>query len=176
MQPKVYIAYSHESPGFVTAMFYLEHQIDLYGWYMVAKEHDLSTAFFMLESFYANRAPALYRSTEDDVYEPWVTAYPPTKSAVRCPIPDPISHELERLQSEFVQEWLFFESDPNIGAEVAAYHKRGLPIQTANIKCRKLSRLDREDKYWIHTTPGTDANIASFLEKYWWVDGKMPSR
>jgi hypothetical protein len=176
MQPKIYITYSRGESRSVTAMFYVEAHIDLYGWYMAAKQQQLSTAFFMVENFYANRIPVLYRSIEDDVYEPWIKDYPPANNAIRCPIPDSITHELERIQSEFVQEWLFFESDPNVASELAAYRTRGLPIQAANIRCKKLNRLDKDDEIWIHKTPGTDFNVADFLEKYWRFSEKIPVR
>jgi hypothetical protein len=176
MQPKIYIAYSRGKSSSVTAMFYVEAHIDLYGWAMVAKEQRLSTAFFMVENFYANRTPVLYRSIEDDVYEQWITAYPPTNNAVRCPIPDSITHELERIQSQFIEEWLFFDTDPNVASELAAYRTRGLPTQAANIKYKKLNRLDKDDEVWIHKTPGTDFNVADFLEKYWHFGEKVAVR
>jgi hypothetical protein len=176
MQPKVYISYSHGDSGALTAMFYVESHIDLYGWYMSTREHQLSTAFFMVENFYATCAPVLYRSIEDDVYEPWITDYPPTQNAIRCPIPDSITHELERIQSNFVHEWLFFKNDPDIASELAAYSTRGLPIRAANIKFKKLNRLDKDDAIWIHKTPGTDFNVADFLEKYWRINEKLLAR
>ena len=160
----------------MTAMFYMEAHIELYCWYMTARDQQLSTAFFMVEHFYTDRTPVLYRSIEDDVYEPWTIDYPPTKNAIRCPIPDAIMHELERLQSMFVQEWLFFETDPNVSSELAAYRTRGLSVQAANIKCRKLNRLDKEDQHWVHTTPGTDFNVAEFLEKYWRFEERITAR
>jgi len=176
MQPKVYISHSLGKHSSVTAMFYVEAHTDLYGWYMVAREHRLSTAFFMVEHFYADRTPVLYRSIEDDVYDPWIKEFPPAENAIRCPIPDAISHELERIQSMFIQEWLFFESDPNVAGELAAYHGRGLPVQAANIKFKKLNRLDKDDDHWTHTTPGTDVNVPDFLEKYWRFGEKLSYR
>jgi hypothetical protein len=167
MQPKVYISYSHGKPSSVTAMFYVEAEVDLYGWYMAAKERQLSTAFFMVENFYADRRPVLYRSKEDDVYDAWITDYPPAKNIIRCPLPESFGHELERIQSRFVQEWLFFENDPNIGTELAEYRDRGLPVHAANIRSKKLRGLGKSDQQWIHTTSGTDFNVAEFLEKHW---------
>jgi hypothetical protein len=157
-------------------MFYVEDRTDLYGWYMTAKEQQLSTAFFMIERFYVNGTPVLYRSTQDDVYEPWSIDYPPTKNIIRCPIPEAISHELGRIQSKFVQEWLFFQSDPHIASELAAYRAHGLPVQVANIKYKKLTRMNKGNGSWIHATPGTDFNVAFFLEKHWRHEEKVPVR
>lgn len=176
MQPRIYITYSQKDPYFVTAMFYVEANRELYGWHMAAREQDLSTAFFMLENFYASRLPVLYRSIEDDVYEPWITDYPPAKSEIRCPIPESIGHELERLQSIFVQEWLFFPTDPDIATEIAAYRSSSIPVRIANIKFRKLHRFNRENEVWIHATPGIDYNVTQFLEKYGRFGEKAPHR
>jgi len=169
MQPKVYISYSYGIPSSVTAMFYVEAEVDLYGWYLAAKERRLSTAFFMLENFYADRHPVLYRSKEDDVYDVWMTDYPPTKNVIRCPLPESLVHELERIQSGFVQEWLFFENDPDISEELAEYRGRGLPVHAANIRSKKLRGLGNgnDSRQWIHTTSGIDPNVADFLEKHW---------
>ncbi|HJW57851.1 MAG TPA: hypothetical protein VJ577_21525 [Burkholderiaceae bacterium] len=166
MQPKISLSYSQEDPYFVTAMFHVEAHKDLYGWYMKAQGQNLSAAFFMLENFYVNRPPVLYRSIEDDVHAPWMIDYPQAKGEIRCPIPESISHELERIQSIFVQEWLFFPTDPDIATEIAAYRAHGLSVQIANIKFRKLCRFDKENEYWVHATPGIDSNITQFLEKY----------
>ncbi|HYD79474.1 MAG TPA: hypothetical protein VEC06_06680 [Paucimonas sp.] len=174
MQPKTYVSYSDEAPPSVTALFYLDAARDLYGWYLAGRERQVSAAYFMIEHFYADRLPILYRSIADDVYEPWTTDYPPKRNLIRCPLPDAVAHELEHLQSLFIQEWLFFDSDPAIEAELAAYRARGLCVQAANIRSRKLNRLGREHGHWIHTTPGADFNVVYFLEKHWRFDLRLP--
>jgi hypothetical protein len=166
MQHKVYIAYSQGDSNFVTAMFYVEVDIDIYGWHMVARDHQVNTSFFMIENFYDDCTPNLYRSLANDVYELWVPDYPPANATIRCPIPDAVMHELERIQSHFIQEWLFFDGDPDIGSEIAAYRSCGLPVQAANIKYRKLNKFDKEAEIWTHKTPGADFNIPVFIERH----------
>jgi hypothetical protein len=167
MQPKINISYTLGHFGSVSALFYVESEIDVYGWHVQAKGHYFSAAFFMIENFYTNRATLLYRSLEDDVYGPWVTDFPPTDNAIRSPLPEPVRHELERIQSKFVEEWLFFENDPVAGLELTAYAAQQLPVHAVNVKSRKINRLEKRKTEWEHSTPGIDSNIIDFLQKYW---------
>lgn len=176
MQPKIFINYAPGQLGSVSALFYVESETDVYGWHIQADGHHFSAAFFMIENFYANRATVLYRSLEDDVYGAWTTDFPPTDHAVRCPLPEPVRHELERLQSQFVEEWLFFENDPVAEPELAFYEKQPLPVHAVNIKSRKINRLEKRKAEWEHSTPGIDANLVDFLQKHWRHDRKTTQR
>lgn len=175
MQPKLYFSYARKKPCALTALFYLEKEIDLYGWYLVAGSECLSHAFFMIENFYSETSPVLYRSLADDVYAPWTMDYPPAQSSIRCPLPAEIGHELERMQSRFIDEWLFFQNDVGVSAEAAAgvaaeftaYRAHSLPVQKANIRWRKMQSFDMHGDVWRHVTAGADANVAEFLEKHW---------
>jgi hypothetical protein len=175
MQPKTFISYLRETPPSLTALFYIETGNDLYGWYLFAQKNHMSAAFFMIEHFYSNHASTLYRSVQDDVYAPWAIDYPPMRNTIRCPLPDPYVHELERMQSEFVDEWLFFPGDPTSKEELAAYHAHGIPVLAANIKSRKLNRYHGSPRQWLHTTPGVDFNVPEFLEKHWPLDWAPPA-
>jgi hypothetical protein len=176
MQPKTYVSYSEETPNAVTALFYLDAPRDLYGWHLSARDRQVSAAYFMIEHFYADRLPVLYRSIADDVYEPWMSDYPPKRDLIRCPLPEPVAHELEHLQSSFIHEWLFFDTDPDIDVELAAYREHGMPMQAVNIRSKKLNRFGWKSGHWIHTTPGTDFNVVYFLEKHWRFDLRMPQQ
>jgi hypothetical protein len=168
MQPKIHIRYSPGPGGFVSALFYIELDTDIYGWYCDAQEHRFSAAFFMLENFYAAHAPVLYRSLEDDVYGLWIVDAPAARNPVRCPLPEPVRHELERIQSKFVQDWLFFENDPAAAAELATYQERRLAPLAINVRSRKLHRLEKKGEIlWEHQTPGSDGNVMDFLGKHW---------
>lgn len=176
MQPKVYISYSPGKLGSIFALFYFESGDDIYGWHIEARSLYFSAAFFMVEHFYANRSPRLYRSVQDDVYGPWTIDYPPTKDEIRCPVPESVGHELERIQSRFVEEWLFFRNDLDIEAEAASYQTYGLPVQEVNIKPRRLQRLHKEGPTWTYTLPGIDLNVVQLLRKYWRLSEKVPVR
>jgi hypothetical protein len=176
MQPKFHISYTPDKLGYVFAFFYFEFDACLYGWHIEAKSHYFSAAFFMIENFYARRATRLYRSIEDDVYGPWTMDYPPSKGEIRSPVPDTVSHELERLQSLFVEEWLCFADDPHIEEESAAYRQRGLPMHEVNIRSRRLSRFDKEGRVWACSSAVIDHNVGDLLRKYWRLSDKVPMR
>lgn len=176
MQPKVYISYAPGKLGSVFALFYFESGADIYGWHIEARSLYFSAAFFMIENFYAQRMLRLYRSVEDDVYSPWTIDYPPTRDEIRCPVPESLGHELERIQSRFVEEWLFFKSDLDIEAEQSAYRMQCLPVNEVNIRSRRLQRLHRNGAIWTYTSPGSDANIVQLLRKYWRLSEKVPAR
>lgn len=175
MQSKVYVSYSPARQGSVFALLYFESGSDIYGWHIEARGLYFSAAFFVIENFYEDRAPRMFRSVEDDVYGPWTMDYPPVRDEIRCPAPGGISHELERLQSKFVEEWLFFRNEPRIEAELKAYREADLPIQEVNIKYRRLTRLHKHDDTWTHATPGMDLNVVQMLRKYWRLSEKLPS-
>lgn len=176
MQFKTYISYSPVKLGSVFAVFYFESGNDIYGWHIEARSHYFSAAFFMMDHFYASQPSSLYRSIEDDVYGPWTIDYPPTKDFMRCPMPESIGHELERMQSEFIEEWLFFKNDPGIDSELAAYAEHDLPLHTVGIKTKRLHRLDKRYATWTHVTPGVNLNIVELLRKYWRLSDKVPAR
>ncbi|HYD94410.1 MAG TPA: hypothetical protein VEC01_03720 [Noviherbaspirillum sp.] len=175
MQPKVYIACSSGKPGAVFALFYCESGHDIIGWHLETKEPYFSAAFFMIENFYANSVPRFYRSVEDDVYGPWTIDYPPARCDLRCPLPEAAAHELERLQSVFVEEWLFFRGDSGIDAELEVCRAHNLPINEVNVRPRRLLRMRKEDGGWRHMTPGLDPNVVQLLRKYWRLNEKVPA-
>lgn len=173
MQSRIYISYSPDKAGSVFALFYLESGEDVFGWHLETREGYFSAAFFMIEGFYADHDVRLYRSVEDDVHGPWTIDHPPTRNRIRCPLSESQLHELERLQSVFVGDWLFFGDDAHIDSELAAYQVQGLPVYWVNIRWRRLQRLRKLGTQWVHATPGTDVNVAQFLRKYWRLNEKV---
>jgi hypothetical protein len=172
MQPKSHIRYFPNEPSSVSALFYVEYGVDVYGWYTHAESGSFSAAFFMLENFYVDRSTSLYRSIEDDVYGSWVSDSPPSDTEIRCPLPELVRHELERIQSNFVDEWLFFENDPAASQEFLAYARHRLSIHAVNVKFKKLNRLEKDKPDWEHKTPGIDPNLMDFVQKRWRVNEK----
>jgi len=173
MQPKTHIRFLPDEPSSVSALFYVEYGIDVYGWYTHAEQGSFCAAFFMLENFYSDRSSAaLYRSIEDDVYGPWANDSASTDTEIRCPLPEPVRHELERIQSNFMDEWLFFENDPAASRELLAYASHRFVIHAVNVKSRKLNRLEKTKTSWEHKTPGIDSNIMDFVQKHWRLNEK----
>jgi hypothetical protein len=172
MQPRTHIRYFPNQPSSVSALFYVEYGVDVYGWYSHAERENFSAAFFMLENFYVDHPSALYRSVEDDVYGPWISDFPIGGAEIRCPLPEPVRHELERMQSNFADEWLFFENDPAASQEVLTYSSHRLLIHAVNVKSKKLNRLEKNNADWEHKTPGIDSNLMDFVQKHWRVNEK----
>jgi hypothetical protein len=166
MQPHTALRFSNTAPCHLEAVFFLSAQKDVYGWYAEAEGERQRAAFFMLENFYSDRTPLFYRSLQDDVYGDWVRDQP-YYDKVRCPLPEPLRHELERLQSNFVDEWLFFPEDPAASAEASAFAERGLPVQSINIKSRRLARMERQQGEWVYATAPADRSMLDFLQDQW---------
>lgn len=166
MQPETYIAYSRDKPDSVFALFYCEHGIDLHGWHIEAHELYFSAAFFMAEKFYADQPLHLYRSLLDDVYGPWAIDCPPIRDSIRCPLPEEVCHDMERIQSRFVEEWLTFCENPYAAAE------HSTPLQV-RIQKKKRNRLHQEGSLAVYTTPGVDLNVVQVLRKYWRLSEKV---
>jgi len=173
MQPKFFVSCPPDKPGHVFAVLYVESSDDIHGWHIEAKNRYFSAAFLSIENFYTKRGTHLYRSVQDDVYGPWTIDYPPAGDRIRCPVPDTVCHELERLQSNFVNDWLFFKEDPHSAAEQQAYSALGLPVEDVNIKSRRMHRLDRNRTCM---SAGADLNVVDMLRKYWRLGDKMPPR
>lgn len=172
MQSKIFIQYIPGS-GALMALFYVELENDIYGWFMDAVDQRFSAAFFMLEHFYAVKQSLLYRSIEDDVYSPWRIDSPPQEHLIECPLPEPVRHELERLQSNFVEEWLFFATDPEAEKEIRQYDLCKIPVRHVNIRQRKIRRMDQQESIWQYRTPGCDLHVVDFVQKHWRVSGRL---
>jgi hypothetical protein len=167
MQPKIHIRYAPGPGGLLSALFYLESRDDIYGWHMESGSRRFSAAFFMLECFYAPHNTSLYRSMEDDVYGPWLPAAPLSSASVRSPLPEPVRHELERLQSEFIEDWLVFDDNQAAEQEASILRARGLTPMVVNLRARRFPKLERVEDGWEHVSPGADRNIMEFLTKRW---------
>lgn len=179
MQPRFYISYSRDKAGnasHIYAVFYYDSSPDVHGWHIEARNRYFSAAFFMAENFYARRATRLYRSVQDDVYGPWVIDYPPTRDEIRCPAPEPVCHELESMQSRFIEEWLFFRDDPHVEADLQAYREHALSVQEVNVRWKRLSRFEKDGNHWICMPNGVDLNVVELLRKYWRLSEKIPER
>lgn len=168
-------------PAGIAALLYLDRGSDVYGWFAQARGAHYSAAFFTIENFYAERTPLVCRSMEDDVHGLWERQLPPPVQEIRSPVPEALGHELERLQSAFVDEWLFFLVDPHSLSEVEHYRRAGLPLHAFNIRVRRLGKLSADGaarpsfslpshQQLSHQSVGTDPNIYDLLRKCWRFD------
>ncbi len=168
MQPKIAIAASSGNPGAVSALLYVEVHADVCGWSMDAAAGCCKVAFFMLENFYAPLPAVLYRSVNDDVYGNWIRDEPPALHAIRCPLPENVVHEIEPLKSKLVQDWLMFHEDCADGTVVSQKRRpdAGHRCRIVGIKPEKVKRLTRDAAGLHYATPGFDANVLDYLQKF----------
>jgi hypothetical protein len=153
--------------GLSSALFYVVTGDDVYGWYNGASSYTYPAAFFALENFYSIHATVFSRSLENDVYGHWVADYSPVITDIRSPVPEPLNHDLERLQSAFVGEWLFYSHDRDA---VEEYRALGLPVHDVNVRALQLHRFNQDQPTWIYASSGTDLNVVSWLKGVWPLD------
>lgn len=168
MQAKIALAATSGSSGSTSALLYVEERADVCGWFLDATARHYKVAFFMLENFYTLTPAVLYCSMTDDVYGSWVRDEPPATHFIRCPLPENIVHEIEPLKSKLVQDWLTFNhgiiAPPN--SLQPPRSDATPPERMVNIKPGKLSRLKRGTAGLHYATPGFDANVADYLQKF----------
>ena len=171
-QALVHLGYAPRGPGLMCALFCFAQESNVYGWYTGARANEFLASFFMLEHFYSTHATAFYRTHVTDVYADWFLEFPPVEQKLEppVPVPEPICHELERLQFVFTQEWLYYRDDPKAGQQIAAYHDMGLPVHNVNIKTQHLNKLDKNEPVWTHSSPGFDLNVLEYLGGTWQID------
>lgn len=174
MQPKIYVAATAGVNGTTSALLHIEAQSDVYGWFLESADRRFSAAFFMLEDFYAQRAAVLYSSMSNDAYGLWIRDQPPAAVPVRCPVPEHVVHDLERLKSKLVQDWLCFAGEPMDAAGTALYDRHGMRARAVNIKPRRLTRLASGRNGWHHWSAGFDPNVLDYLLKFRRTEFTLP--
>jgi len=170
MQPRFYLANTPRGVGVSAALFYVPDRESVYGWFTGARNHGCESMFFALEHYYAKEPTIFWRSMEDDVHGRWAAGDTAKVTDTHCPVPEAMCHELERLQSEFADEWLFFLGDPRAAREVNDYWRLGLPVGQVNVRSSQLQRFDQTQPTWTYASPGTDLNLVSYLGKHWKLD------
>lgn len=171
-EPFNFLAYEPDGQGLMCAVMVIVEGENVYGWYTGPARGKLGAAFFALDRYYSTHETAFYHSVQDDVRDDWVLAYPPMEidAGHHAPVPDDLSHELERAQDAFVAEWLFYRDDAAAAADVEWYRMRNLPLAHAGIRCEKLNKLKADGIAWTYASPGLDLNIIDFLRKRWPLD------
>jgi len=174
MQVHSYLATAPRAAGVVSALFYAVLGENACGWYTGSGEFGITSAFFALEQYYATQPTVYCRSASGDLRGAWIVETAPITTDIRCPLDEPVCHELARLQSEFVREWIWYAGEPGNGEESEAYRKLGLSPRPINIRASQLQRFDRSRAAWVYMTPGTDLNLVLAVKKHWLSDsGKL---
>ncbi len=170
MQPRFYLANAPRGAGVAAALFYLADGEDVCGWFTGARNHGCESMYFALEHYYAKEPTVFWRSMGDDVHGRWAAGDSSTVSGIHCPVPESACHELERLQAEFADEWLFYADDPRAAKEIDAFRQLGMPVGQVNVRSSQLGRFDRTQPTWTYASPGIDLNLIAYLARHWKLD------
>jgi hypothetical protein len=170
-QAHVHLAYAPRGPGLLYAVMWFAVADDILGWFIGARDGEHVASYFVLQDYYSSKETRFFRSLEDDVRGSWAEvrasgAEEPSPS----PVPEDASHELNRLQDAFVRHWLFFDDDPEAGAEGEALRQRELPVRHANIRASQLDKLQTGAAVWHHDSPDTDRSVLIHLSRRWPLD------
>ena len=172
IEPHVYLAYAPRGPGVMCAMLYFEVKRSVYGWYAGSRQGEFPGQFFVLEDYYSAQKVRLYLSLEDDVYSDWVHREVAVDVPIGspAPVPEELTHELERAQGTFIQEWLFYADDPDAAEQARMYASRELSVEAVNIRADRLNKLDTGAAVWTYASPGCNLNMVRTLSKRWSLD------
>lgn len=165
--PRTFFAFAPRGAGLMCAVFYIESGNDVYGWWIGYRDGHFPSAFFKLEGFFSTRTTVFLASDGSDLYGGWKADYSTGKQRkIDPPLPaeESVCHELERLQGEFAEEWLYSEGDEG---EMLAYRQQDLPVLDINIKSKKLNKLDKSDVAWTYWSKEFDRDVLDYLTARW---------
>jgi hypothetical protein len=172
IEPHVYLAYAPRGPGVMCALLYFEVKRSVYGWYVGSSQGEFPAQFFVLEDYYSAQKTRLYLSVESDVYSDWIQREVAVDVPIGspAPVPEELTHELERMQDAFIHEWLFYADDPKSAAQANMYASRELSVQPVNIRANRINKLDAGAAVWTYASPGCNLNMVRTLSKRWSLD------
>ncbi|MCL4798814.1 MAG: hypothetical protein KJ025_04450 [Burkholderiales bacterium] len=172
IEPRSYVAFAPRGAGLMCALFYFTDERSVYGWYTGSRAGEFPARFFMLEDYFSPHETRFYASAADDVYSGWVRRAGGGETPLDPPppVPEPLLHELERLQDAFVREWLAYQGDAHAAEHAAAYAARELAFGAVNLRADKLGKLRTDAAVWTYATPDCDLNIVGTLRRHWSLD------
>lgn len=145
---------------------------DIHGWFIGAKNGGHVASYFMLQDYFSLRETRMFRSLEEEVRGRCaeVRRTGEEEELPHPPVPEAVSHELNRLQDQFVRHWLFFDDDPQADEEAQALNGRELPVRRVNIRASRLDKLQAAPAVWRYDSPDADRNVLIYLSKRWPLD------
>lgn len=174
-QAHAHLGFAPRGVGLLYAAMWLAHGKDILGWFMGDRAGESVAAYFELQAYYEPGNPRLQYTLQDDIYGPWVEAT--QGGAVPRPQPaaitEPIGHDLQQLQQQFCQHWLFFGDDPARRAEAAALTARELAVRKVNIRPERLAKFHHGAAVWRYDAPGADLHILEWLSRLWPLDYRV---
>jgi len=174
--PESFITYTPCGVGVTCALFYVEQDNDVYGWWIGARDSEYHSAYFKLENFFTTTPTRFYATDGMDLYGGWKFLYSSSEPALDKPAPvdQRVSHELDRLQEMFVAEWLFFEGDADAAVERKAYDDLDFPLhQHVNIRSKRFNKFDETQPVWRYLSHGFDMDVIDYMQRYWPLDYRL---
>jgi hypothetical protein len=176
-QAHTHFAYAPRGVGVLYAVMWFADGDNVYGWFIGAKNGGHLASYFMLQDYYAVRDTAFYRSMQDDVIGDWAAVRDGRERMLphSPPVPEPVRHELSRLQDRFVHHWLFFDDDAASREEAEALRARELAVRHVNIRSARLDKFRTAPAVWHYDSPEADRNVLVWLSKRWPLDYEAPT-
>jgi hypothetical protein len=174
--PRSLIAFAPFGVGLMCALFYIEKDLDIYGWWIGNRDTEYESAYFKLEDYFTRKPTQFYATEGDDLYAGWRYLYSAKDPVFDDPQPmeQQIAHELDRLQGIFVAEWLFFDHAVDQASEREAYDRMGFPVRYVNLRIDRLNHLDRDQPVWIYRSHDFDGGVLDYLARFWPLDYGKP--
>jgi hypothetical protein len=174
IEPHVHLAYAPRGAGVLYAALWFDEGADVFGWFIGERDGEYRASYFMLQDYYSQRATRLYLSVDDDVQGAWVDCQWGRERRIdACPVPEPLRHELSRLQDQFIRHWLFFRDDPVAQDEVRELNARELAVRQVNIRAVRLGKFHKGAAVWRHDSPHADANVLTYLAQRWPLEHRL---
>ena len=170
MQPRFYLANTPRGAGVAAAVFYRVDGDSVQGWFTGARNHGSVSRYFVLEHYFAKEPTIFWWSMQDDALGRWAAGDSSRVSGIHCPLAEAACHELQRLQTAFADEWLFYAGDPRAQKEIDAYRQLGLPVEPVNVRSCQFSRFDQRQPTWTYASPDIDLNVMLYLCRHWTLD------
>jgi hypothetical protein len=170
--PQCHLAFAPFGVGVMCALTCFERGNDVYGWWIGARDTEYQSAYFKLEDFYTSRDTRFLATVGSDLYGGWRRLYSSRTPELDKPVPvdDEAAHELERVQDQFVSEWLFFEGDERSAHERVDYDKANFPLRAVNLRPSRLRRFDQSQPVWLYRSADFDSGVLRYLQRYWPLD------
>jgi hypothetical protein len=170
--PQCHLAFAPFGVGVMCALTCFERNNDVYGWWIGARDTEYQSAYFRLEDFYTPHDTRFLATGGSDLYGGWRYLYSARTPQLDEPVPveDEAAHELDRVQDQFVTEWLFFEGDERSERERVAYDQANFPLRAVNLRPVRLRRFDQSQPVWTHRSGEFDAGVLHYLQRYWPLD------
>lgn len=174
-QAHAHLAYAPRGVGLLYGVLWFAQDDDILGWFVGARDGEHLSSYFVLQDHARDGKTRLLRSAQNEMYGPWLQAGPHGDTEVPHPppLPEPLCHELMRLQNEFVRHWLFFRDDPEAADEALALQARELSVRSVNVRPARLGKFYHGAAVWRYDAPGADTGVLAELSQHWPLDYRV---